>query len=122
MAVRRILTKRVTTTGEPRSGMLTVNPWPRKPQVRRPIKSVRTLVKRNPADALGLGGVQSTSVDPTTGLSIPAGSGRRTTASAVTVVKKPNMTPRTAKGTKVVKTPRPTGSGRILNPYGKRSL
>lgn len=121
MAQRRILTKRVTTTGEPRSGMLKLNPWPRKPQVRRPIKTVRTLVKQNPGDALGLGGTRSQQRDATTGLTIPGGSGRPV-GRAVRIVKKPNLTPSPAKGTRIVKTPSPTNRGGVRNLFGKRGI
>lgn len=123
MAVKRILTKRVRTTGEPNPTRVRVNPWPRQTQVSRPRMSVRTLRKNNPADALGLAGVESIVRDSATGLTIPAGTGARTTAPVRSVkIKRANLTPRTARGTKVVKTPSPTNRGGVRNLFGKRGI
>lgn len=108
--------KSARTPGEPAQRMIRVRPWGRKAAVSRPKLGIRRLVKANPADALGLGGMDTVSRDNTTGQMIPAGTGRATAPVRKIVSKAANLTTRQAKGTKTVKAPSPTNRGGVRRP------
>lgn len=119
----KILTKRVSSVGEPQPRQMARRPWPRKQVVRRPRIQVRTLIKANPADALSLKDITTTSRNTAGTQVVAAGTLLPGTNVRTRFVRKVvKMTPKTAKGTRVVKPPRPMSGGKAISPYGKNKI
>lgn len=118
----RILVKQ--RGGEPGVGRLR-NSWGYRPgrNSLRGKLSIRTLRKANPADPLGVAGVETQTVSSDGTIRVTAGTVVPGTRSATRIVRKvQNLTPRQAKGTKVVTPPSPTNRGGIRSPYSKRQI
>lgn len=120
MARSRILVKR--KSGEPSPKSMT-NAWGYRPgrnSSRRKL-SVRMLKKVQPQEKV-MKGVETMTVSSdglqrvTAGTVVPG-----TQARGSVRLKRANLTPRVAKGTKVVKTPRPATGG-VRNLFGKKSI
>lgn len=118
----RILRQRTPGEPQPKSQQ---NSWGYRPgrNSKRPKLGMRTLRKANPADALGVAGVESQTISAdglqkvTAGTIVPG-----TRARGLAVLKRQKLTPKPAKGTKVIAPPSPTNKGGIRNPYGKRPI
>lgn len=117
----RILSK--LKSGEPGVGRIR-NSWGVQPgrNSSRSKLSIRTLRKAQPQDAV-MKGVETQTVSTdglqrvTAGTRVPG-----TQARGSVRVKRANLTPRPAKGTKIVSPPSPTNRGGVRNPFGKRSI
>lgn len=117
----RILAKR--KAGEPGVGRLQ-NSWGYRPgrNSLRGKLTIRTLRKQQPQDAV-MKGVKTQTVSSdglqrvTAGTVVPG-----TQARGRVVIKKANLTPRVAKGTRVVKTPSPTNRGGVRNLFTRGRL
>lgn len=117
----RILVKRRGGEPAPRSQR---NSWGFRPgrNSSRTKLSVRTLRKAKPEDAV-MKGVASQTVSSdglqrvTAGTVVPG-----TQARGFRVVKKPNLTPRPAKGTKVISPPSPTNRGGVRNMFTRKRV
>lgn len=106
--------KVVTSAGQPNPKRL-VRPFGRKTVFHRMVKmgTVRTLIKRNPNDGMSMPDARS--ITTAHGVTTVGGGGYK---GAVRVSKQQKLTTGPAKGTRVVKTPRPAPGG-VRNPYGR---
>lgn len=120
----RVLTKRQASAGEPQPKALLFN-FP-KTVIRRlqPRKSIRTLIKTSVTDGLS-GSDLATLPQDAAGNKVPNGvlqPGSGGYKGAVRIIKERPTSTSPPKGTKVVKSPRPLGTGRVLNPFGRRRV
>ena len=102
--------------GEPGVGNFTT-PWGR-PGLngKRRRLSLKTFRKQTVEEKAGMGGVETTQANAARTIVVPAGT-VVPQARGKTILKKTNLTPKPAKGTKVIKPPSPTNRGGVKNPY-----